>query len=470
VSSRSAFWSPLIYFSDNWISLCGVVLVTTAGLAWMFLLPVLLSAAHANPYLGLLTYIALPAAFFGGLALIPLGIWWRRRSDPLGRRQSVQFPPLDWHHPELRKLATFVAITTGLNLLIGTQLTYRAVEHMHSVSFCGQTCHTPMTPEFTAYLSGSHNHVECATCHVGPGAQAFVESKWNGAGQLISLIQNSYSRPIATPVRHLRPAREICLGCHSGRPAGGAKLRVIRDFSEDEANSPASTVLMLNLGDAKRGTGIHGAHLAEGVTIRYGSDEKRTTIAWVERRSQSGIQRFTSDATLQGPVVEREMDCLDCHNRPAHTFEVPARAVNQALDRGDLPSDLPFVKREALRLMQAAYPTREQGMVAIRAKLAGFYTQTYPQLARLRNNQIERSGQVIADIYGRNVFPDMKVSWGTYPNHIGHTDSLGCFRCHDDGHKDAQGKAIAQDCGVCHQVLAVQEPQPKVLAELGLQR
>ena len=44
----------------------------------------------------------------------------------------------------------------------------------------------------------------------------------------------------------------------------------------------------------------------------------------------------------------------------------------------------------------------------------------------------------------------MKVTWGTYPNQLGHTVSTGCFRCHDESHKTAAGQAISQDCSTCH--------------------
>jgi hypothetical protein len=62
----------------------------------------------------------------------------------------------------------------------------------------------------------------------------------------------------------------------------------------------------------------------------------------------------------------------------------------------------------------------------------------------------------------------MKVGWGTYTNNIGHEDFLGCFRCHDDNHKAKDGKTITQDCESCHQVLAMEESNPKVLADLGI--
>jgi hypothetical protein len=50
------------------------------------------------------------------------------------------------------------------------------------------------------------------------------------------------------------------------------------------------------------------------------------------------------------------------------------------------------------------------------------------------------------------VFPLMRVTWGTYPNQLGHIDTPGCFRCHDDSHKTKDGKAISQDCELCHAI------------------
>jgi len=46
----------------------------------------------------------------------------------------------------------------------------------------------------------------------------------------------------------------------------------------------------------------------------------------------------------------------------------------------------------------------------------------------------------------------MNVTWGTYRNDIGHVDSPGCFRCHDDSHQTTDGKVIAQDCELCHSI------------------
>ena len=63
----------------------------------------------------------------------------------------------------------------------------------------------------------------------------------------------------------------------------------------------------------------------------------------------------------------------------------------------------------------------------------------------------------------------MKVTWGTHPNHIGHMSYPGCFRCHDGDHVAKEGKTLTQDCAACHNLLAVDEAKPKVLADLGIQ-
>ncbi|MGB2664582.1 MAG: hypothetical protein WAK48_11290 [Candidatus Acidiferrum sp.] len=73
-------------------------------------------------------------------------------------------------------------------------------------------------------------------------------------------------------------------------------------------------------------------------------------------------------------------------------------------------------------------------------------------------------------IYLRNIFPDIRMTWGIHPNDIGHTDSRGCFRCHDGSHSSADGQTITNDCSVCHQLLSADEDNSKILKELGLTR
>jgi hypothetical protein len=162
------------------------------------------------------------------------------------------------------------------------------------------------------------------------------------------------------------------------------------------------------------------------------------------------------------------MDCLDCHNRPSHTFELPERAVDEALSEGRIDHSLPFVKKKAVELLRGEYSDRGTARTQIAAKLVDFYRTAYPEVHRQRRVAIESASAAVAAIYLRNVFPEMKVTWGSHPNHIGHEDFLGCFRCHDESHKAKDGRTITQDCEACHTILAQDEANPKVLADLGI--
>jgi hypothetical protein len=163
------------------------------------------------------------------------------------------------------------------------------------------------------------------------------------------------------------------------------------------------------------------------------------------------------------------MQCVDCHNRPTHTFDLPDRALDKALALGDLPVTLPYLKKKGLELLKAEYRTSQEASEKLPVSFVSFYQQNYPDLYTKRSQDIQRASQAVLAIYNRNVFPDLKVSWGTYPNNLGHTDFPGCFRCHDGSHATADGKAIKQDCDVCHQPLAMDEASPEILKTLGLE-
>ena len=131
--------------------------------------------------------------------------------------------------------------------------------------------------------------------------------------------------------------------------------------------------------------------------------------------------------------------------------------------------ELPFAKKEAVELLRREYKDRDEASRLIAEGWAEFYRTKYADVYREHRALVESSGAAVQAIYLRNIFPDMKVTWGTHPNHIGHEDFLGCFRCHDENHKSRDGRTITQDCSACHTLLAQDETNPKVLAELGLQ-
>jgi hypothetical protein len=461
--------TPLVYLTNNALSLAGVVIVTTATVFWLFLLPTTLKGEATHPYIGILIYLVIPAFFFLGLVLIPVGIWLKdRRLHHRGIYPS-SFPKLTLANPDLRRLAIFVGVTTFANIVIASQLTYEAVNYMDTVSFCGQTCHTVMQPEFTAHQDSPHARVDCVNCHIGPGASWFVRSKLSGTGQVFATVFNYYPRPIPTPVQNLRPARETCEVCHWPEKFSSDKLVVETNFADDEENTMTKTVLLVKVGGGPAGRGIHGMHVGPGIHIRYASDTSRQNIPWVQYTAANGITTTYAVAGAKAAGLEtREMDCIDCHNRPSHAFQMPDRAVDTAMEAGSISAALPFAKKTALEILRKPYATRAQAGRQIPAAFESYYLKAYPAIYSSKRAEVEHSAGAVLAIWRRNVFPPMHITWGTYPNNIGHMDFPGCFRCHDGSHNSSSGASITQDCGACHNLLATEEASPKILTDLGL--
>jgi hypothetical protein len=162
------------------------------------------------------------------------------------------------------------------------------------------------------------------------------------------------------------------------------------------------------------------------------------------------------------------MDCIDCHNRAAHTFVTAEDALNRAMAEGAISPDLPWVHKEGLELLKAAYASEDEARAKIPAQLAAFYRAQHPEVLATKARLVNSAGEQLAALYSQNVFPMMKVTWGTHPNHIGHMSYPGCFRCHDGEHTAKDGKSITQDCAACHNLLVVDEAKPKVLSDLGI--
>jgi hypothetical protein len=422
-----------------------------------------------NPYIGLLLFVAIPIVFFAGLVLIPIGVALAKR------KVTANLDEIENRRPAWRRAGIFFAVMTVANVVIASQLSYRAVEQMDTVQFCGQTCHV-MKPEFTAHATvPPHQAVACAGCHIAPGATGWLKAKMAGTSQLIAVVFNNYPRPIESAMENdkLVSSAETCEQCHERDKPIAPRLRVIASYKDDQTNTRTETVLLMHIGGGTLG-GIHAAHLGPGVGIRYAAaDKKRQTIPWVEySNKQTGVSRTylasgTSAASVRG-LPTFEMQCVDCHNRAAHAFELPERAVNQAMADGQIDASLPFVKKESVELLKTSYPSSADAAEKIPGALSAFYLQKYPDTAAKQGSQIRSASQALNAIYQRNVFADLKVTWGTYPNNLGHTDNSGCFRCHDEAHLTADKKTISQDCGLCHQPVAVDEASPDILKTLEL--
>ena len=456
-----------VLLAQHWLSLTGAALVVTALVSWLFVLPLHIRGHADNPYVGILAFLVIPIVFFAGLALIPLGIFLGRRSIQKHFEEEV----VD-RKAALRRLGWFFGITTIANLVIGTQITYRAVEHMETPQFCGASCHV-MAPEYAAYKNSPHSKVECVECHVAPGAAGWVASKTNGVRQLVETTLNTFPRPIPSAIESNRlvPARETCENCHWPQKFDGVRLRVISKFADDEKNSRTETVLLMMIGGSTFG-GIHGAHFGPGVHIRFAAtDPVRQTIPWIEyRNTTTGVTRvFTSGSNPPiGSQPQIEMQCVDCHNRPTHAFQLPDRAVDEAMSAGTISAAIPFIKKKSLEVLQTSYGSSAEAAEKIPDTLTNFYRQNYPDVAG-RSQEVARAAQAVLAIYNRNVFPDLKVKWGTYPNNLGHMDFPGCFRCHDGSHSAKDGTTVPQACDLCHQILATDEESPDILKTLGIE-
>lgn len=459
---------PFVAFTRSPISLIGSAVTTVSAILFLTIFLVEQLGFQGGPYLGILAFLIIPAVFVFGLLLIPLGIWRQRVKD---RKRAAMGGPLpsapiiDLNLPRTRKIAFVILILTIVNIAIIATATYKGVEVMDSTQFCGGACHSVMNPEFTTYQRSPHARVRCTECHIGSGADWFVKSKISGSWQLISVLFNLYPRPIPTPVHSLRSAQQTCEQCHWPSKSLGDQLRIHTRFASDEKQTEKKTVLLLNTGSGERGKG-HGIHwhVDPSHQIRYRSDPSRRQIYDVELTNPNGaLKLFTASAPPAPGNVDatwKTMDCVDCHNRPTHIYRLPNDELDAALEAKELDRSLPYLKREGMRALELKLASHEDARTGIRKALFDSYGKDYPDLVKTEPERIEAAANTLWNIYRRNVFPQMNITWGTYPIFAEHT---GCFRCHDKQHQTQSGEKISQSCELCHQTLATEEANPEIL-------
>lgn len=436
----------------NWVSFIGAVVALGAVFSFLLLFTLDAISKFSNPYVSILTYLGVPAFLIGGIFLAFFGVWRERRRRAHGSGPtSLQ---IDLNQPRDRR--NLIAFVTGsiVFLLLSAIGSYNAFNFTESVTFCGETCHKVMKPELTTHNHGPHARVACVECHVGKGVSWFVKSKISGSYQLYAVLFNKYPRPIPTPIKNLRPARETCEECHWPQSFVGNLDRTFTYFQSDASNSPYSIRLLLKIGgsDPTRGPvgGIHWHNLPGNKVEYVATDDARQKIPWVRVTDASGkvtvfkTARFTNDVSK---MELRSMDCMDCHNRPSHRYLSPERAVNQAMALMRIDPAMPWIKTNAMYVLTQPYKTDEQASNEIASALAS----RYPNDARVKDVI-----PVVQQIYADNFFPEMKASWASYPDNVGHMIWPGCFRCHDGLHKTEDKKFTikANDCNSCHTILA----------------
>ncbi|HEX3660720.1 MAG TPA: NapC/NirT family cytochrome c [Acidobacteriaceae bacterium] len=464
---------PFFFYGNNLLSLIGGALTTASAavLVGFWIVSFFGHGGTTNPYIGIVLDLALPGLFILGLVLIPIGISLRRRQLLAAGQVPSVYPQIDLRNPVFRRGIEIVVLATFINFVIVGTATYRGVSYMDSPNFCGQSCHV-MAPQWAAYQESPHSHVDCVQCHVGSGMKSYVQAKVNGTKQLIEVSFHTWPTPIRASLNRLRPARETCEQCHSPTRFTGEKLLVKTTFADDEQNSVTRTVLVLHLGGVdslSHRTGIHGHHLNNFEYVA--SDARLQNIIAVTATNPDGSKTEYVSSDWKGPVtgVRRTMDCIDCHNQATHVFQTAEDAVDEAMVDGTPSPSLPFVHKEALQLIQATYPSQAEAGQKIVAGLDEFYRSGYPQIWSAQRPAVDAAARRLVAMYDRNVFPSMKVTWGTYPNNIGHMAYPGCFRCHDGNHVSKDGKTLSNDCSLCHNLLAVDETHPQALNDLGLQ-
>jgi nitrate/TMAO reductase-like tetraheme cytochrome c subunit len=437
----------------NWLSLSGFVIVLGSLFAFLLLFVVDTLASVSNPYIGILTYFVAPGFTVLGLALAITGALFRRRRLA---KQAALAPVLtiDLTRPRDRKLLGYFLAGSTAFLLITAIGTYHTYQFTESVAFCGRACHTVMEPEMVAYGNGSHARVACAECHIGPGATWYVRSKLSGAYQVYATLANKYPRPIPTPISNLRPAQETCEQCHWPQKFVGNLDRTLTHFLGDATNTVYQVRLLLKVGGADPTHGpVEGIHWHMNVAnkVEYvATDAGRQTIPWVRLTDSRGVVtefRSTDFTNKIDRSAIRRMDCIDCHNRPAHVLQSPNDAVDLAMTVGQIDTTLPFVKTNALYALTRNYTNRTDALQGI----ATFLAYQYPG-----KPSINRTIASVQGLYTNNFFPEMRANWRVYPNNIGHKDWPGCFRCHDGKHQTADGTRMikANDCNACHKILA----------------
>ncbi len=463
---------PLFFYGNNRISLIGGALTTASALILIgfWVVEYFGHGGSENPYLGIIVDLCLPGLFVLGLILIPVGMVLRQKKLKAAGRIPSVYPQVDFRNPSFRHGIDFVVIATFINFVIVGTASYRGVAYMDTPSFCGQACHV-MNPEWTAYHVSPHSGVTCTQCHIAAGFPGFVHAKVNGTKQLFMVMFHDYPRPIMADNK-VPPARATCQNCHNPNTYIGDKLVVETSYADDEKNSMTQTVVLMHVGGRDRFghlSGIHGAHLGH---IEYiSTDPEHQTIPWVRKINADGSSTEFIEAGTKGPIKGqwRRMDCIDCHNRAAHSFDTPENALDKDMAMGSPSTSLPFVHKEGLALIKSDYPSQQDAASKITSGLGNFYRSQYPQVWSAQREQINQAAKTLVAIYCQNVFPFMKVSWGTHPNNLGHNDYPGCFRCHDGSHNTKTQTSITNDCSICHNLVAVSESNPKQLTDLGIQ-
>ncbi|OGU35251.1 MAG: cytochrome C [Ignavibacteria bacterium GWB2_35_6b] len=465
--------------SYNWTTLIGATIAIISLFMIIFLFAISFFFEQGGSYLGLIIYIVLPSFMILGLILIPIGMYYKSKKNKISKGEADRaLPRIDLNDIKHRNAFMIFTVGTVVLLFISAVGSYEAFHYSESVEFCGTTCHAVMKPEFVAYQNSPHAKVACVACHVGSGADWFVKAKLSGLYQVYAVLADVYPRPIETPIKNLRPARETCEQCHWPEKFYSKKLKMQRHYLNDETSSEWDIGMVIKIGPdfgaLGLSEGIHW-HINPDVKVEYVStDEKRQNIPWV-RYTNLKTGKVTVYENQEEPLEKgmldslevRTMDCMDCHNRPSHQYYPPAFFVNNAITAGNIPRELPEIKSLAMTILGEDFETEKEAMEYIKTEMNNFYEENYPEVFENNYKLVQKGITGLQNEFNKNIFPEMKVKWSAYPNNIGHVEFDGCFRCHFDNHVSEDNLVISKDCNKCHTISLQGNPSALEVASIN---
>jgi len=455
----------LVSSGRNWISIIGLLIASVNFLMIivLFLISTIFNKNDTN--LGLFIYIILPGFLLLGLIMIPAGILIsRKKRIAESKGEKRLFPAIDLNNPKHRKAFIGFTIATVVILFLSTYGSIEAFHLTESVEFCGTLCHKVMEPEYTAYQNSPHANVSCVECHVGSGASWYVKSKLSGLHQVYAVATKSYPSPIETPLHDLRPASETCQRCHWPQKFYARSLQTNKYYLADSLNSEWDIVLQMKVGpefsDLGNTEGIHW-HINPDVNIEYISEnDKRELITYVKYTNKAtgevtvyrNPETEISDSLISASTA-RIMDCIDCHNRPSHKYSSPPSYFDKAMLTNEVSRDIPFIKRTSMEILRNSFSDRDTAMMQIKEGISNYYKTDFSDFYENNQPKIDQSIASLQNAFSRNTFPGMKVTYDVYPDHIGHLEVEGCFRCHNDNFTSENGRKITRDCNLCHTII-----------------
>jgi nitrate/TMAO reductase-like tetraheme cytochrome c subunit len=449
----------------NWFSLSGFIVTANSLILILILYLYSVLSSQANTALGLYIYIVLPAFLVLGLILIPLGVIINIRKRKAAQQDKDLWPVIDLNTRKDWATVVKIFLITTIFLVASAIGSYRAFQYTESNEFCGKLCHQVEEPEYVTYQHSSHARVTCVECHVGQGADWYVKSKLSGLYQVYSTLFKKYPRPVPTPIHSMRPERETCERCHWPEKFYSRKLRVQRSYLADSANTEWNLSLLMKIGPEFKSMGnsegIHW-HINKNFKIEYVSDERnRESIPWVKLTNlKTGEIKIFKDEEnpielkILDTLEKRTMDCMDCHNRASHLLKSAPDYVDNAFVTGLLPKNLLFFKEAAMEALKLPFQDKDIAMHDISESILNYYKNNHPEVLRSDKQRLITAIAAIQEEYKLNAFPYMRADASKYPNHIGHLESEGCFRCHSERHKTAKGETISRNCEICHTIVA----------------